>query len=172
MIKDKGLRINKEAKTKTYYFEKNKFSIYTRDLGSKLKDESIKSNETIRICLHNDNEADLHNMIICHPALKYIRPHSNPNNSKAYHHIDGEMLMVGLDKNKKIIFKDTLSENNKIIRIEKDIFLFLYIKKDCCVFHEIVIGPFIRNRNTIFATWAPEENDTNKINMFIKEFIE
>ena len=54
------------------------------------------------------------------------------------------------------------------LRMEEPIFHTLIIRSDLVVFHETTNGPFDRSK-TIFAEWAPNENDLNAIPPFIED---
>jgi len=159
---------DKNAKSLTYKFNSN-YSIIDTDMIEALKKETLKLKQTIRICMHSNSDDDLHNMVIAHPFNLYIRPHCNPINSKAYHHIYGDMLMVGLDNNKKEIFRTILSEKNKIIRIPKNLYLYIKILSNVAIFHEIALGPYTKD-TTIYPSWAPTTTDSKGVNSFIKEY--
>jgi len=161
-----NIKQNKTAKSLTYQFINSHYSIINEEIIEKLSDIALNLKETVRICMHSNANDDLHNMLIVHHKNSYIKPHANMYNSKAYHHIKGEMLIIGLDENQKEIFRTILNKYNKIVRIEKGIFLYMRILSEIVVFHEIAIGPYT-NFTTIYPEWAPEKNEKT-IQQFIK----
>ena len=134
------------ARTPTFYFkEKLDFSSVGGEHIEFIKNVALKCGDSARICLHRDSDSDLHNMLIVHPKDKYIRPHKNPNKSKAYQIIEGAMRMIGINDSKKKLFDRELSERgDRMVRIEKNVYLLLLPLTQLVVFQEIALGPFVR----------------------------
>jgi len=168
MSLESNTRKNSEAKSLTYQFINKKYSIVDNKTIDELKNIAVNLKQTVRVCMHSSSEDDLHNMIIVHHKDQYIRPHANIFNSKAYHHIDGEMLMVALDENRNEIFRTILNNQNRVVRIDKGIYLYLKILSDTVIFHEIAIGPYTQS-TTKYPKWAPESSDEKSIQAFQKE---
>lgn len=173
MIADsiRSLEKSNTAKSDTFFLSSDSFSAIQQNVISELAELAKES--SVRVCLHSSGESDLHNMVIAHPRGLYIRPHANPNKSKAYHAIYGAMRIVGMDSFGIKIFDIVLSKDNvSILRIEKKVFLLLLPITDVCIFHEIALGPFERDKDTIFADFAPSGSDEKDVELFIKKYTE
>ncbi|MCI5968200.1 WbuC family cupin fold metalloprotein [Helicobacter sp.] len=135
-----------DAKSATYYFkEKLEFASVNSEHIEFIKNVALKTRDSARICLHRDGDSDLHNMLIVHPKGKYIRPHKNPKKSKAYQIVEGAMRMIGIDDvGKKLFDRELSNEGDRMVRIEKNVYLLLLPLTQLVVFHEIALGPFVR----------------------------
>ena len=141
---------NKSAKTPTFFMNRKYVSYISENMIDKLEEMCKIEKKVVRICLHFDTKDDLHNMIIAHPKGWNVKPHANKRKSKAYHIIRGEMLIKGLDENRKQLFEIKLSSKYPVFRIEKNIYLELIPLTEIVIFHEIALGPFERELDTVF----------------------
>ncbi|WP_281267877.1 WbuC family cupin fold metalloprotein [Helicobacter valdiviensis] len=166
----KEFKQDNNAKSLTFYFnKKKKFSLIGKKHIEFLCKMVRKRRQSCRICLHNDSEDTLHNMIIAHPKNIYIRPHKNPYNAKAYHIIKGAMRIIGIEDNGNKIFDLVINKKHKVLRLEPNVYLLLIPKTNIVVFQEIALGPFRREgeNSQVYAPFSPE--DTNQI--AVKHFI-
>ena len=65
---------------------------------------------------------------------------------------------------------DYLSGHEFFYRINNPYYHTLNITSEFLVFHETLKGPFDRS-DTIFAPWAPEENDRKATEQFIEKLV-
>ncbi len=134
-----------------------------KDLIESLKEKAILNRrKRIRVCSHHSIEDKIHEMLIVHTKGAYIRPHKHMNKSESFHAIEGNADIILMDDtgkiNEVISIGEYQSGNCFYYRLAAPLFHTLKIKSDFFVFHEITNGPFNR-KYTIFADWAPEEND-------------
>ena len=66
----------------------------------------------------------------------------------------------------RIFLSDYHSGTNFYCRVPKDIYRMLVPQSDFVLYHEIRKGPFSKT-DTIFAPWAPVEDDHHNIAKFI-----
>ena len=111
-------------------------------------------------------------MIIAHPENWYVRTHANLRKTKAYHIIEGEMLMVFFDRNGRLLSSAVLSKECPVVRIEKGVFLFLWVLSGTCIFQEIALGPFERDSDTVFADFAPAVEDVENVQNYVSKVLE
>ena len=101
-------------------------------------------------------------MLIVHTRNTYVRPHKHLNKSESFHLIEGSVDVVIFDEAggvaEVIRMGDFASGRRFYYRIEQPAYHTLLITSDVLVFHETTNGPF-RREETIFAPWAPEEQD-------------
>lgn len=125
-----------------------------------------------RLCTHKDVNDKLHEMIIVHTKDTYVRPHKHLNKSESFHIIEGSADVVIFDEKgsiTKIIPMGEYSSKNKFYyRLSKPYYHTLLIKSDIIVFHETTNGP-LKREDTVFAPWAPEDDDKKAVKKFIKE---
>lgn len=126
----------------------------------------------IRLCAHGSPDDRLHEMLIVHERGTYVRPHKHPGKTESTHIIEGLVDVVVFDDDGRveevIRMGDYASGRVFYYRMATPVFHTLIIRSDVLVFHEITNGPFER-KDTVFAPWAPGDNDTNFINTFMAD---
>jgi cupin fold WbuC family metalloprotein len=159
------------AASPTFFCDSDYFSSINIELIDELEEYCKQERKVVRVCMHQSPEDDLHNMVIAHPRDWYVRPHANLAKTKAYHIIRGSMLFVGFDNDQNELFRFTLDEVNPVFRLQKGVFIFIWALSDVCIFHEVAIGPFEREKDTVFASWAPTTEDFDAKDEYIEEVI-
>jgi len=165
------LRKVQNAASPTFFCDSDYFTSVNAGLIDELEEYCKQEQKVVRVCMHQSPEDDLHDMVIAHPKDWYVRPHANLAKTKAYHIIKGSMLFVGFDNNQNELFRFTLDEANPIFRLQKGVFIFIWVLSDVCIFHEIAIGPFERDIDTVFADWAPSVDNLASIQEYIRKAI-
>jgi cupin fold WbuC family metalloprotein len=131
---------------------------------------SRNARKRIRLCAHGGTDDRLHEMLIVHERGAYVRPHKHPGKSESTHIIEGLVDVVTFDDKggvQSIIHMgDYASGRTFYYRMAFPMFHTLIIRSDVLVFHEITNGPFDR-RDTVFAPWAPDDNDMQSIKIFM-----
>ena len=101
-------------------------------------------------------------MLIVLTKDDYIRPHKYLYKTESFHVIEGSAVVIFFDEEggiqEVIHVGDTSSGKQFYFRNDDARFHTQIITSDFLVFHEVTNGPFNRD-DTIFAPWAPEEND-------------
>lgn len=167
----KIIRLNREV----LFTDEDITKVTARDLEF-LKNESL-SNERkrIRLCAHKDTDDKVQEMIIVHSNGVYVRPHKHLGRSESLHVIEGEAYAFMFDDNGKVL--ETIHMGDKksglafYYRISKAVFHNLLIISDFFVFHEAVGGPFDKSK-TVFAYWAPQENEYGQIEKYSRNLRE
>lgn len=126
----------------------------------------------IRLCAHKDADSTLHEMIIVHPQDAYVRPHKHLGKVESDHIIEGLVDVVVFDEAgaipEVIRLGDYLSGHQFYYRIPAACYHTLLIRSEWLVFHETTNGPF-KKSDTVFPSWAPEDNDVNLVNIFMAD---
>ncbi|VEN74515.1 conserved hypothetical protein [Candidatus Desulfarcum epimagneticum] len=126
----------------------------------------------IRLCAHSDISESIHEMIIVHPQNAYIRPHKHIGKTESAHIIEGSINVLIFtetgDISNTIKMNDCSSGDNFYCRMPSGLYHSMLIKSDWLVFLETTKGPF-KKEDTVFAPWAPKENDTNMVRKFVSE---
>ena len=119
----------------------------------------------IRICTHPNIEDNMHEMIIVHASGAYLIPHKHIGKSESFHMIEWLLLVVIFDERGNIIEQIRMgnSESGLIFyyRLPANHFHTVVPQSELVVFHEVTHGPF-NPQDTIFAPWAPSEEDDPK----------
>lgn len=113
----------------------------------------------VRICMHNNIEEKLHEMLVCYVKETYVRPNRHTKD-ESLHIIHGSADFIFLDEvgNPTCVVPlgESKSGKNFYLRVPKGVYHTLVIRSDIIVIHESISGPF-RREDTEFAPWAPEE---------------
>ena len=105
----------------------------------------------IWICLHNNRDRNLHNMINLIYRREENIPHKHIDKSEGYHIIEGRMIITIFDD--KGTIKDECLLNAAdifLFRIGKNTFHTTVAKTEYCIFHETRSGPFLKDGESIF----------------------
>ncbi|MFA5905564.1 MAG: WbuC family cupin fold metalloprotein [Desulfobacula sp.] len=156
------------AKSKSFNF-KTDLSFLDRTMLKQLVEFGQKEKQNARISLHTSPENALHNMIIMQLKGTYNRPHKHVLKAEAYHLIHGEQKVIIFDNEGGIRESCRMSARGRFIyRFEKNLFHMSIPLSDIVVFHESKTGPFIRQGDSVYPNWAPETDEPDKINRFMK----
>jgi cupin fold WbuC family metalloprotein len=119
----------------------------------------------IRICTHPDIGDNIHEMIIIHASGAYITPHKHTGKSESFHIIEGVLLVVIFDEKGGIIEQIRMGDSDSGLtfyyRLPANHFHTVVPQSELVVFHEVTNGPFVPE-DTVFAPWAPSEEDDPK----------
>jgi cupin fold WbuC family metalloprotein len=136
-----------------------------------------------RICLHADEQADLHETVLVYTGSTFNRPNRHPM-SESFHVLEGrcDILFFGEhgNVNKIVHMGEAKTGMPFICRFPATIFHTLIVRSDWLVVHETCNGPFVRGVSTQYAPWAPDETDAEGIaafldrleaNIFVDEYV-
>lgn len=126
----------------------------------------------IRLCTHTDVENSLHEMFIVLSKETYIRPAKHLGKAESLHVIEGHADAVFFDEAGNITHVIQLGDYSSgcqfYYRMDKPVYHTLLIRSDPFIFHETTQGPF-RRSDTVFAPWAPEENNLEATMQFMEQ---
>lgn len=155
------------ARSLSFYCRERHSSV-NREILQELKKIACQERKSVRISLHPSPEADLHNMIICHPYSAYIRPHKHLSKAEAYQIIEGEVSIFIFDEAGEAVERFDMSPEKELVcRIEKGHYHTLVPTTDYVLFHENRTGPFLRENDSFFAPWSADPKEAAKVRDFI-----
>ena len=167
------MKLNKIADD-VFSFNENNFQFGYDELGKLVEKAKKSTRKRARICIHNNNESTLHEMFIAKLNNTYVRPHKNLNKSKSFQLLEGEMDLVIFDNfgNIKDLIKMSSHGQDSVFfyRLTITCFHSLIIKTDYAIFKETITGPF-NNSDTIYAEWAPLEDDKHKVKIYMNRIV-
>jgi cupin fold WbuC family metalloprotein len=127
-----------------------------------------------RLCAHPAPEAGLHEMIIVHERMAYVRPHRHHGKSESFHILEGEALAVILEEDGRIAQVHDMAAHGSgkpyFYRMPEKVFHTLLIASDWLVFHEATSGPFDPAK-TEFPDWAPDGSDPAEADRFVRDLL-
>jgi cupin fold WbuC family metalloprotein len=154
------------------YTDESIIKVKSQDINQLKNQAALNKRKRIRLCTHRDTTDRIHEMLIILPRSTYIRPHKHLNKIESFHIIEGSANVIIFNEKGDIInvipMGNYASERNFYYRISDPYYHTVYIITDFLVFHETTNGPFKRS-DTVFAPWAPEENDKFAVNEFMEQ---
>jgi cupin fold WbuC family metalloprotein len=137
------------------FFTKEDCGVLTQDIFNEFENILQNNEENFRLSLHNSITQQLHNMIIGMKKNKYVYPHKHAK-EESYHIIKGKVLLIYFQDNSDIK-KSVILEHSKslVARVDKNTYHALIALQDS-IFHEVRLGPFISNGDSIFPNWHKE----------------
>lgn len=144
------------------YAVENRLSITVETFENLRSVASQNSRKRARICMHDDRDAGVHEMLIIHGMDCFVRPHAHMDRDESMLVHEGEADLVFFSHDGLIIDVVAMGPigSGKVHyhRHKKNQIHMLLIRSEWLVFSEVTSGPFV-SANTIFPEWAPAEQD-------------
>ena len=151
-------------------FNQNDILIIDQVWLERMKENALRNDSgKYRICIHESEEENLHEMIIIHTSGAYVRPHKYKVNGESLQFIEGEGTTILFNEHGEIkeAFRvgDPSSRYPFFYHLKKNLFHMLLIKSEYLVFKETTRGPFIRN-NLVLPDWAPDGKNIDEVTQY------
>jgi len=131
-----------------------------------------RNNTNVRLCLHKDPDAAFHEMINLEHAGKYYKPHKHPSKGESYHIIEGSMAFFVFGQDGEVLDANILDAKNSFMyRVDLDTYHALIPLSDLLIYHESKPGPFIREGDSLFPDWAPNDTDPESSKQYTRELL-
>jgi cupin fold WbuC family metalloprotein len=167
------LRMRKETE-EVFYSDDKIIQVKASDIDWLKNKAEGNLRKRARLCTHKNTEATLHEMLIVHERDTYIRPHKHIGKPESFHVIEGLVDVIIFNEMGSVAEVMKLgsysSGRSFYYRISDPLYHTLLIRSDLLVFHETTMGPFNRF-NTVFASWSPEENDSDGCTFFMEQLL-
>jgi UDP-glucose 4-epimerase len=168
------LRRDEGSKTLTYYLTPQ-FSGLNRQSEDFIRQEAAKDPVgRARICLHENKDSIVHEMMIAQRKTTYVRPHRHHGKTESAHIIHGRMFVVTFDNFGRIDRVFYLKAGNRdgtsIIRMTDKIWHTQIPLSDDVVISETITGPFSANSSE-YASWAPTGTDFKEASIYTKKLL-
>jgi cupin fold WbuC family metalloprotein len=129
----------------------------------------LNERKRARLCAHQSPEESLHEMFVVYTDSTYMRPNKHPKD-ESLHILKGHADFVFFDHQGRVTevvqLGDPQSGRPFYCRVPQETYHALLMRSEFLVIHEGLTGPFRRDSTTIFAPWAPTENDAPGIRAF------
>lgn len=133
-----------------------------------------KVNETkrkrVRLCAHASTENTLHEMFVVYMDMTYVKPNLHVNKDESLHILEGEADFIFFDDKGNITevirLGDYHSNRQFYCRVPAFAYHTIIMRSQRLVIHEVTPGPF-RREDTVWAPWAPDENDLPAVQKFM-----
>lgn len=154
------------------FYSEDQFKRVGRSQLDLLKQKAeVTSRCRSRLCVHENIDDVFHEMFIVHEYETYVRPHKHIGKTESFSVIEGTVEMIFFDAEgviTSVIEMGSYSSGKEFYcRIPEGQYHTMLITSEFLVFHEGILGPFDKEK-TIFASWAPEEKESQLSGEFIK----
>lgn len=158
-------RINAEV----YFADAPIVSVGPAEIGFLQDNVQFSGRQRTRLCAHDGPENGLHEMFVVYTNCTYMRPNKHPK-EESLHILGGEADFVLFDQAgnvTEVIQLGALSSGRPFYcRVPRDTYHTVLIRSERLTIHEGLTGPFRKDSTTIFAPWAPAENDAAGVKAF------
>lgn len=163
------LDLRKES-PEVYYLNHAQKYLCLQDCKTLMEFAANSQRNRARFCAHEDKDSDIHEMFEVLTSDVYMRPHKQNNKCTSYHLVSGMVNVYLFDDDGQVIDCIVLGEYHSghefYCRVPKNVYRMLVPKTDFVLYHEIRLGPF-NKADTVFAPWAPAEDEQGDIENFI-----
>jgi cupin fold WbuC family metalloprotein len=129
----------------------------------------------VRLCAHTSSENTLHEMFVVYTNCTYVRPNLHLGKDEALHILEGEADFFFFDEQGNILevihLGDATTGRQIYCRVPAHKYHTIVMNSPTLVIHEVTPGPFVRS-DTVWADWAPEENDLEGVSQFVSRLSE
>lgn len=140
------------------------------EMISRLKDlASASPRKRARLCLHRSPTDATHEMLIAFHRDSFMPPHRHPaNKSESYHVVEGLMTVHLFDDAGTVVRSIQLGTNapSFLYRLSTNLWHMPTAVSEWLIYHEVYSGPFQKDRDVEFPSWAPAESDHVQVARF------
>ena len=166
LINQKNVVKDKKAKSLSFFCVDSQVFI-NDEIINELKEVSRLHNDSnCRVCLHTSPESVHQDMVILETKASYLRPHKHIYASgETFHLIEGEMAVLTFDDKGNILDSPRLQKGD-LYRITNGVFHALFPITEYIIYHENKVGPFLGQKDNIYADWSPNFDDLDGIKIY------
>ncbi len=123
-----------------------------------------------RLCLHDNPNNRLQEMMICMVRGDYARPHKHHDMPESHMILAGKAAIVLFSDTGEIVDAFLFDKENGYLsyRINADVYHMTVLLSDTVIEYEVKPGPF-DPANNIFPSWAPDGEDKVEAARFIAQ---
>ena len=162
----------KEVNEEVLYAEAHIAEVAREDIDYLKERVRQNTRKRIRLCLHQSVEDNVHEMFVVLTKEAYIRPHKHLNKPESFYIVEGTVDAAFFDDEGNLVdvvqMGDYRSARRFYYRLPDPLYHAPFVTSDVLVFYEATRGPFNR-ADTVYAPWAPEENDSGKGREFMRQ---
>jgi len=164
--------MNKEAEFNT----KDIIEVNQKTIEHLIKCAVESPRKRYRLCLHHSPDLLVNEMVIVGNRDTYIHPHRHPKGKdESYYVIQGEMTVFIFDDSGKVVQRIEMGEHDSgktfLYRLSSNLWHLPIPLTEWVVYHEVFTGPFQKERDVEYASWAPSETDPVAVVEYMKKLL-
>lgn len=169
-----GERFRLETSGRTpAFFSRHELVKIDAEMVEELKAYARSEDTDIRICLHDDPAASVHDMVILQRRGLYHRPHLHVGKTETWHVVDGVLGAFVFTVDGTVVEARRLRADGAFLyRIGPDTFHTVVPITPTIVYHESKPGPFLPGVDTVAASWAPAEEEVEAAHVYNLRLLE
>lgn len=133
----------------------------------------VSPRKRFRLCMHTSLEHKTHEMLIVFHRDSFMPPHRHPKGkSESYHLVEGAMTVYFFDDagelKRRFDMEPAGSKSGKpfLYRLSEPTWHMPVPTSEWAVYHETYTGPFVKDEDVEFPSWAPREDDAAGVKRF------
>ena len=167
LAKEIGVIRDRTALSWSYYCTEDVVSIDDEIVEQLLAVSKQNGHCDARICLHSGPESNFHEAIILQHRGHYYRPHIHLNKGESCHIIRGKVCFFVFNDDGTVADRQVVGEKGSMMyRAGVERWHTVIPMTDYAVYHESKPGPYLRNRDSVFADWAPDGLDPKEASRY------
>lgn len=129
---------------RVYYSSQNICDLSRQEIFLLKNIATLRKERIFRICMHNNDESQTHEMLIMHIFPVKVGPLKQKKSFLSYHIIEGEIFIKTYDNNgnKKSEHQLSICEGSQFLRLEADKYRSITTLSPFAIFLEVANGPF------------------------------
>ena len=164
--------IDGEAKSLAYFCRKKPVKVNMALIAELKKIAANLGDKNARLCLHEGPSATFHEMVILEHKGKYCPPHKHPTRGETCHIIEGSMKTFVFDDEGRVIDACLLELHGDFLyRVGVNMYHAIVPISDPVIYHESKPGPFIRQGDSIYPSWAPDGSNMDDAARYTNELL-
>ena len=146
----------------------------TPQLVEDLKEKALATpRKRFRLCMHHSLEDQTHEMLIVFHQASFMSPHRHPKGkSESYHVVEGAMNVYFFNDEGQVIKNIEMGEIGSgkpfLYRLSENIWHMPIPTTEWLVYHETYSGPFKKEYDVEFPSWAPQEENKKEVQRFLE----
>lgn len=131
---------------RVFYAKKNPFGISKQQILFLKELASLRNIPVCRICLHPEDQCDIHEMLMIHTRPISVGPLKQNKTSLSYHLIEGELTIKMHNDTGEILQEYFLNQGHWIsLRLHANQYRSIHSTSPFSIFLEVASGPFQDN---------------------------
>ncbi len=127
-----------------------------------------------RLCMHHSRAHLTQEMLIVFHHGTFMPPHRHPaGKSESYHVVEGSMTVYFFDDAGRVIRTIEMSAAGSgrafLYRLSSNTWHMPVATSEWLAYHETYTGPFEKDSDVEFPSWAPREEDRDQVQRFLAD---
>lgn len=160
--------------SEVYFMDEAVADIRRQDIEMLKAQAQKNQRQRARICVHQNVEEAIHEMLLAVKKGAYLPPHRHLNKAESYHIVEGRarLLLFGSSGRLENVIPMGEAGSGRAFycRVPKNRYHSFHVLSDFFVLHETTNGPFDRSA-TRQAPWAPKEGDAKGVLHFRRRLL-